>query len=582
VSAAIPFKLTVAGQDAAFNLGAIDLNVTHVQLGSGNHSANGNEIALVTPQEAVAISGHFEVSVGQHRIAAVVPGSGSAYQVSEIGLWSGVPGAGGSVLVFYWSMASGYIALKSASIDFNFESDLLFGGVVPGNITIVADTEFNALAMLAAHEAQSDPHSGYLLESDVVSQADAEAGIATVAKAWTAQRVRQAVTAVTSAIIDAAPAVLDTLNELAAALGDDANFATTITNALALKAPKTEVQSGAYLTATAGGSADAITAVFTPAITILTDGMTLSVRASSANTVAGVTFTPNNGVIAAGSVVKGANVALVAGDISGADHELLLKRNNTLGKWVLLNPATGIASGVLPLSALDYPTITTASNTLSVTGNIVVGQGGTVSIPADIQLSVGREIVEGSTGVMSAFSTAAWTSGNMFSLSTYYLRAQVQSGVLTFYLQQGADSDVIPSSLKGTPGAASGGGFDSTQLDILVAKIVTGSTGTTPTVTGLANRYALSYSGEQNIPTDTLATGAADVTFTYQLNWARAPKSLFSYGASYVGLAQQALDRIYDYDAVSSRYIAEHKLNIDLTNDSIMSGIMFSRVLSVA
>jgi hypothetical protein len=158
VSAAIPFKLTVAGQDAAFNLGAIDLNVTHVQLGSGNHSANGNEIALVTPQEAVAISGHFEVAVGQHRIAAVIPGSASAYQVSEIGLWSGVPGAGGSVLVFYWSLATGYIAHKDAGIDFNFESDILFGGVVPGNITIVADTQFNSLAMLAAHEADPNAH----------------------------------------------------------------------------------------------------------------------------------------------------------------------------------------------------------------------------------------------------------------------------------------------------------------------------------------------------------------------------------------------------------------------------------------
>jgi len=38
-------------------------------------------------------------------------------------------------------------------------------------------------------------------------------------------------------LIDGAPAALDTLNELAAALADDANYATTITNALSLKAP---------------------------------------------------------------------------------------------------------------------------------------------------------------------------------------------------------------------------------------------------------------------------------------------------------------------------------------------------------
>jgi hypothetical protein len=38
-------------------------------------------------------------------------------------------------------------------------------------------------------------------------------------------------------IVNGAPAALDTLNELAAALGDDANYATTVTNALAEKAP---------------------------------------------------------------------------------------------------------------------------------------------------------------------------------------------------------------------------------------------------------------------------------------------------------------------------------------------------------
>ena len=43
------------------------------------------------------------------------------------------------------------------------------------------------------------------------------------------------VAAAIGALIDAAPAAMDTLNELAAALGDDPNFATTVTNALAGK-----------------------------------------------------------------------------------------------------------------------------------------------------------------------------------------------------------------------------------------------------------------------------------------------------------------------------------------------------------
>jgi len=40
-----------------------------------------------------------------------------------------------------------------------------------------------------------------------------------------------------SALADSAPATLDTLNELAAALGDDANFSTTVTNSIATKMP---------------------------------------------------------------------------------------------------------------------------------------------------------------------------------------------------------------------------------------------------------------------------------------------------------------------------------------------------------
>ena len=39
--------------------------------------------------------------------------------------------------------------------------------------------------------------------------------------------------AVARPVIDSAPGALDTLNELAAALGDDANFSTTITNSIA-------------------------------------------------------------------------------------------------------------------------------------------------------------------------------------------------------------------------------------------------------------------------------------------------------------------------------------------------------------
>ena len=45
------------------------------------------------------------------------------------------------------------------------------------------------------------------------------------------------VTTAVANIVDSAPSALDTLNELAAALGDDANFSTTVTNSIATKLP---------------------------------------------------------------------------------------------------------------------------------------------------------------------------------------------------------------------------------------------------------------------------------------------------------------------------------------------------------
>lgn len=49
------------------------------------------------------------------------------------------------------------------------------------------------------------------------------------------------ITAQLAALVDSSPSTLDTLNELANALGDDPNFATTITNLIADKAPKQSV-----------------------------------------------------------------------------------------------------------------------------------------------------------------------------------------------------------------------------------------------------------------------------------------------------------------------------------------------------
>ena len=90
-------------------------------------------------------------------------------------------------------------------------------------------------------------------------------------------------------------------------------------------------------TAVAGGTADVITADFTPNVA-LTNGTTVIVRAGSANATTTPTFAPDG--LTAKTIVKGNNLALVAGDIAGAGHWLELNFDTVLDKWVLQNPYT--------------------------------------------------------------------------------------------------------------------------------------------------------------------------------------------------------------------------------------------------
>lgn len=96
------------------------------------------------------------------------------------------------------------------------------------------------------------------------------------------------------------------------------------------------IQLSSYTWVAGGGTADAITATYTPALTALTNGTLVGVQAAAANATTTPTFAPSG--LTAKTIVKGANQAVVAGDIEGQYHELLLRYNSTLDKWVLLNP----------------------------------------------------------------------------------------------------------------------------------------------------------------------------------------------------------------------------------------------------
>jgi hypothetical protein len=173
-------------------------------------------------------------------------------------------------------------------------------------------------------------------------------------------------------------------------------------------------------------------------------------------------------------------------------------------------------SGTRVLSALDFPTVSTADQKVGVTGISEAGTGGKAVVPAGVYVTVAEEIVVGATGRTRTVLMPAWTSASLLASSTYYVRAYLIGGVLTPYVQRGADTDAIPAGLKGTPGAASGGGFDSTVFDVLCAKVTTGANGSVPTVLNLRNARVL-------FAQFTYTAGASYVgTQNYTLNWARS------------------------------------------------------------
>ena len=107
---------------------------------------------------------------------------------------------------------------------------------VSGNIAVSGTVDGVDVAALKTSKDSLSTTNGTVLGSVVLANgvtATTQGQSDNSAKLATTSYVRTAV----SNIVDSAPGTLDTLNELAAALGDDANFATTTANSLATKAP---------------------------------------------------------------------------------------------------------------------------------------------------------------------------------------------------------------------------------------------------------------------------------------------------------------------------------------------------------
>jgi len=134
------------------------------------------------------------------------------------------------------------------------------------------------------------------------------------------------------ATVDSAPGTLDTLNELAAALGDDANFSTTVTNSIAAKLPL----AGGTLT----GALTGTDATFTGTVTAgtMTDG-TVSFTAGN------ITGVDTLRINETGTGLRMTNVGAFDNDGSSnfrifSNNDLILSTNGDNGTALTLDATT--------------------------------------------------------------------------------------------------------------------------------------------------------------------------------------------------------------------------------------------------
>ena len=124
--------------------------------------------------------------------------------------------------------------------------------------------------------------------------------------------------------------------------------------------------------AAAGGTVDAITATFSPAIT-LTDKQACRVVSAGANTSTAPTFAPDG--LTARTITSRGGAALVAGDMGPAGFVSILQYNLANTRWDLLNPAK---LGPLTIAQLNAA-ISDADAAVLATNTFTGAQIGTVT-----------------------------------------------------------------------------------------------------------------------------------------------------------------------------------------------------------
>jgi hypothetical protein len=206
---------------------------------------------------------------------------------------------------------------------------------------------------------------------------------------WSSYKIDTEIGLAVSALVDGAPALLDTLNELAAAIGDDANYSTTVANLVADKQDALTAGTGITLS----GSTISVTSNTYDAYGAASSAETAA--KSYADTVAGTAET-NAKSYADGLASNYDPAGAAAAAVSGL---------------TLLKKYTAKNSSITPITGVATWTISAATHGIGSVGSIIV-QMKEVSSGAVVDADI---VINESTGGV----TITWNAQSIVSADTY-------------------------------------------------------------------------------------------------------------------------------------------------------------------
>jgi len=248
---AIVTNLGAAKIANAVSLGT-KLNITHMAVGDGGGTSptpNASQTKLVNEVRRAALNSlTVDAANGSQIIAEqVIPETEGGFWIREMGLFDG-----DGTLIAVCNTADTYkpqlqegsgrtqrlrmilIVSSTAAITLKVDPSVVLATRQYVDENVLEVRQY-AGSLMSKHLAATDPHSQYAPKASPVFTGTPKAPTPAAGNNSTQLANTEFVQAALAALVGSAPAALDTLKELADALGNDPHFSTTVLNALAGK-----------------------------------------------------------------------------------------------------------------------------------------------------------------------------------------------------------------------------------------------------------------------------------------------------------------------------------------------------------